>query len=259
MAVAEFHLGSNNALGKGMAFTAIVPDEGSGPFPVLYLLGGLSDDHSNWHRMTGIQRYVDGVPLIVVMPNGERGFYTDNPSRPNANYETYITENIVGFVDNTFHTIPTAKGRATAGLSMGGYGGLKFPLKYPNLFSAGASLSGSLAFAHTNFVRDERFELEFRPVVGKNPAGGENDLFALASKIPKAKRPPLFITCGTEDFLIDHNRSFNSHLKSMKYAHVYEEHPGGHTWSYWNRHILGVLDFLKEPLNLGDINFFERL
>ena len=46
-------------------------------FPVFYLLHGLSDNHTAWLRWSNIDAYVRGLPLIVVMPNGERGFYTD--------------------------------------------------------------------------------------------------------------------------------------------------------------------------------------
>jgi S-formylglutathione hydrolase FrmB len=193
------------------------------------------------------------------MPSGERGFYTDNPSRPNAAYETYITKDIIGFTDRTFHTIPEAKGRVSAGLSMGGYGGVKFALKFPDLFSGGASLSGALAVGHLDRGRGDVFEDEFMPVFGPTPSGGENDLFALAAKLPLVKRPPLFVSCGTEDFLIEQNRSFHAHLTEIGYAHTYEEHPGAHTWSYWNRHILKVLAFFAPQIGLGDVDFEARL
>jgi putative tributyrin esterase len=209
--------------------------------------------------MTSIQRYVDGLPLIIVMPNGERGFYTDNPSRPAADHETYITQDIIGFTDRTFNSIPESSGRVVAGLSMGGYGAVKFALKYPRLFSAAASLSGALGMAHSNAGRDENFDREFGPVFGLNPAGGENDLFALASAVPIAMRPPIFITCGTEDFLIEHNKMFSQHLKSIGFIHEYEEHSGAHTWSYWNRHILKVLSFLCPLVGIGEVDFEARI
>jgi S-formylglutathione hydrolase FrmB len=209
--------------------------------------------------MTSLQRYIDGIPLIVIMPNGERGFYTDSHTRPNAAHETYIVQDIVGFVDRTFNTIPEAGGRAAAGLSMGGYGAVKLALKYSQVFSAAASLSGALAFAHTNISRDENFELEFRHLVGDNPVGGDNDLFALASAIPIALRPPLFISCGIDDFLIDHNRSFVEHLTTLGFPHKYEDHPGVHNWNYWNKHIVPAIEYLAKPLGLGDLDLSDRI
>jgi putative tributyrin esterase len=259
MAIAEFHLGNGNVLRKGMSLTAIVPDNGAGPFPVLYLLGGMSDDHTNWQRMTCIQRYVEGLPLIVIMPSGERGFYTDNPSRPNAAYETYVTQDVLGFTDRTFNTIQESSGRVVAGLSMGGYGAVKFAIKYPRLFSAAASLSGALAVGHSNAGKDDDFWREFQPVFGDDPAGGDNDLFALAASLPTALRPPLFVSCGIEDYLLEHNRLFHQYLIGLGFGHHYEEHAGTHNWAYWNRHILAALSFLSPPLGLGHINFDERL
>ncbi len=107
MPIAEFHLNQNNLLQKMVSLNVIVPGEGDGPFPVLYLLHGLSDDHTAWARRTSLERYVSGLPLIVVMPNGERSFYTDAVDRPLAAYETHLTKDFVGFVDRTFRTIPT--------------------------------------------------------------------------------------------------------------------------------------------------------
>ena len=92
MAVCEFHLDQGNVLEKMISFTAIVPEGKTGPFPVFYLLHGLSDDHTAWTRRSSIERYVAGLPLIVVMPNGERGFYTDAKDKPKAAFETNIVK-----------------------------------------------------------------------------------------------------------------------------------------------------------------------
>src|SRR5688572_9323708 len=63
---------------KQVQLKAIVPDAGTGPFPVFYLLHGYSDDHSIWLRRTRIEMYVREMPLIVVMPDGLNGFNTDH-------------------------------------------------------------------------------------------------------------------------------------------------------------------------------------
>jgi len=84
MAVCEIHFGNANALNKMTSAMAILPEGKPGPFPVFYLLHGLSDDHSVWVRRTSIERYVEGLPLIVVMPDGGRSFYTDAINKPRA-------------------------------------------------------------------------------------------------------------------------------------------------------------------------------
>lgn len=250
MAVCEFHLDQNNALEKMISFTAIVPEGKTGPFPVFYLLHGLSDDHTAWTRRSSIERYVAGLPLIVVMPNGERGFYTDAKDRAKAAYETNIVKDIIGFVDRTFQTIPTREGRVIAGLSMGGYGAVKLALKYPDLFCAGVSHSGAVGFARRDFGGDE-WGREWLPVFGSDPLGGPDDPFALAENIDRAHLPALRVDCGVDDFLIEENRAFDAHLTTLDISHEYEEHPGGHTWEYWDRHIQDTLAFFKPILKLG--------
>jgi putative tributyrin esterase len=76
MECVNFH---SPALLKACSMTVIVPEcsVGTPPFPVCYLLHGLSDDHTSWARHTSIERHVAGLPLIVVMPDGGRGFYCD--------------------------------------------------------------------------------------------------------------------------------------------------------------------------------------
>ncbi len=251
MAVCEFHLDQNNVLEKMLSFTAIVPEGKTGPFPVFYLLHGLSDDHTAWTRRSSIERYVAGLPLIVVMPNGERGFYTDAKDRPKAAFETNLVRDIIGFVDRTFQTIPTREGRVVAGLSMGGYGAVKLALKYPDLFCAGVSHSGAVGFARRDFGADD-WGREWTPVFGPSPGGGPDDPFALAEKIDRAKLPALRVDCGVDDFLIEENRTFDAHLSALGIPHEYEEHSGGHSWGYWDAHVQETIAFFKRVLKLGE-------
>ncbi len=244
MPICEFHLNQNTVLEKMTSFTAIVPDDKPGPFPVLYLLHGLSDDHTAWTRRSNIERYMDGLPLIVVMPNGERSFYTDSQSNPKAAFETYLTRDLVGFVDRTFRTIPTREGRVLAGLSMGGYGAVKLALKHPDLFCAAVSHSGAVGFGQRTFDAGS----EWAAIMGENAAGGPNDIFALAETLDRNNLPALRIDCGVDDFLIEENRALNAHLTALGIAHEYEEHPGEHNWVYWNFRILDTLKFFGQIL-----------
>jgi len=252
MAVCEFHLNQNNALEKMTSFMAIVPDSGPGPFPVFYLLHGLSDDHTAWTRWSNIDAYVRGLPLIVVMPNGERGFYTDSLSNPKAAFETNLIRDIIGFVDRTFQTIPTREGRVIAGLSMGGYGAVKLALKYPGLFCAAVSHSGAVGFGGRSFSANDDWGREWGAVLGESPTGGPNDIFALAETVDHAKLPALRIDCGTGDFLIEENRALHAHLTALGIAHEYEEHPGEHNWVYWQKHILDTIKFFCHVLGLPE-------
>lgn len=241
----------SKALQKATAATALLPEGGhTGPFPVLYLLHGLSDDQTAWTRWTSIERYVRTLPLIVVMPDSGRGFYCD--AEQGFAYETAILRDLVGYVDTMFQTRATRDGRALAGLSMGGYGAAKLALKFPEMFCGAVSLSGAMGFAHRPFplAAEEPWQREFARVVGANPVGGPNDLYALAAGLDTTQRPALRIDCGTEDFLIADNRAYHAYLTEIGYPHEYVENPGAHDWSYWDRHIQEAITFLAGPLGL---------
>jgi len=151
----------------------IFPEIGVGepPFPVFYLLHGLSDDHTSWARRTSIERYVAPLPLIVVMPDGGRGFYCDAVEGPA--YERHVIEDVIGFVDRTCQTIPERKGRVIGGLSMGGYGALKLALKFPHLFCS--AVAHSSAFDVRRRIEHPEMSAEMRRIFGLSPAGGPDD------------------------------------------------------------------------------------
>lgn len=253
MAVCEIHFNQGNALQKMVSATVILPEGKTGPFPVFYLLHGLSDDHTGWVRRTSIERYVQDLPLIVVMPNGERSFYSDSVSNPKAAFETFLIKDLIGFVDNTFQTIKAREGRVIAGLSMGGYGAVKLALKHPDLFAAAVSHSGAVGFATREWSGDDDWSREWRAILGENPKGGDNDCFALAERLDPARRPALRIDCGVDDHLIDSNRQLHAHLDKIGYAHEYAEHPGAHNWEYWDQHIQDTLRFFDGILGLTPV------
>src|SRR5271170_2925023 len=138
----------SRALQKASSFNIVFPDDPriSRPWSVFYLLHGLSDDHTIWSRRTSIERYVEGLPLIVVMPDGGRGFYCD--AVEGFAYETAIVRDLSNYIDATFHTKAERKGRCIGGLSMGGYGAVKLALQYPNLFVSANSHSGAMGYGH---------------------------------------------------------------------------------------------------------------
>ena len=69
----------SHSLQKASSFNVVFPDSPDVPRPwsVFYLLHGLSDDHTTWMRRSCIERYTLGYPLVVVMPDGGRGWYTN--------------------------------------------------------------------------------------------------------------------------------------------------------------------------------------
>jgi putative tributyrin esterase len=249
MAIATLNFFSSS-LRKQTAFNIILPEiEGhNGPFPVFYLLHGLSDDYSMWQRKTSIGRYVQMLPLIVVMPDGGRGFYCD--AEEGFAYESAIVRDLIPFVDRMFHTVAEKRGRCIGGLSMGGYGALKLALKFPELFASANGHSGAYGFGHGLWRAEET---EFARITGPNPIGGPNDCFALAqAALTKgAPLPALRMDCGTSDFLLDHNRAFHEHLDALGIPHEYLEALGAHNWDYWDKHVQGALRFHAKHLGIS--------
>jgi putative tributyrin esterase len=245
MAFCQLHYYSK-ALSMQSSAWAILPD-GPGPFSVLYLLHGLSDDHTIWCRRTSLERYAEGYPsLMIVMPAGGRSFYCDAVKGPA--YETAIVRDLISTIDRTFQTRATRKGRAIGGLSMGGYGAIKLALQHPDLFVSAHSHSGAFHLAHKESALPE-VDL----ILGENTkGGGPNDIFRLAQSLSRKrpKLPSLWIDCGTDDFLLDDSRSFHAHLEKLKIAHEYHEFPGHHNWEYWDLHIREALAFHAKNLGL---------
>jgi S-formylglutathione hydrolase FrmB len=141
-------------------------------YPVAYYLHGMFGDEWNWVRAGHIDQTLDslvargGPEMIVIMPDGDDGWYTTwnnlgnnvecrkgtPPGRrdekvdaycvPWPKYDDYIARDLVARVDSSYRTIPSRNARAIAGLSMGGYGAISLALMYPDVFSAAASHSG---------------------------------------------------------------------------------------------------------------------
>jgi S-formylglutathione hydrolase FrmB len=232
----------SRSLLKASSVNVVFPDDPEIPRPwsVFYLLHGLSDDHTIWMRRTSVERYVAGLPLVVVMPDGGRGWYTN--AKEGYAHEDDLIKDVLGLVDRTFPVKAEREGRAIGGLSMGGFGAVKIGLKHHRMFSSLNSHSGALGA-----VRDpegmRRHSAEFARIFGDAPQGGPEDPFAIVKQIDHGLMPKMRLDCGTDDFLLDQNRSFHKHLDDLRVAHEYQEFPGGHDWSYWDAHAQEAIGF----------------
>jgi S-formylglutathione hydrolase FrmB len=236
-------------LGVAASMNVLLPDPKPGQpsgqkVPVLYLLHGLSDDHTAWMRWTSIERYVRNRNLAVVMPAVNRSFYTDMKS--GYNYWQFVSEELPRKAKAYFPLSDKREETFAAGLSMGGYGAFKLALRRPDLFGAAASMSGALD------VRSgmNRWPRDYGYIFGEGQEPGEeNDLFQLAEKVAASNgpKPALFQCCGTEDYLYEMNVRFREHAKTLGLDLTYEEGPGSHEWGYWDKQIQRVLEWLPLP------------
>jgi len=248
MAWCDFHWFSN-VLRKQVGAYVLLPDTGDGPFPVFYLLHGLSDDYTIWLRRSRIEPYVRGLPLIVVMPDGFRGFYTNNEEGPA--FADYMARELPEQIERSFPAVRAREGRAVGGLSMGGYGALRLGLGFPDRYVSVVSHSGALLAGTQRFGRDGAYAMEFRQVFGDNPAGSEHDLPALAKRArERGLLPKISFDCGTEDSLIEDNRTLHRELEKAGIPHAYHEYPGSHTWDYWDARVQEAIRFHCEALGI---------
>lgn len=246
----------SNVLGLSSSMYVILPQSGHNvtgknkKYPVLYLLHGLSDDHSMWLRKTSIERYVDSMELAVVMPAVHRSFYTDMAS--GYKYWSFISEELPEIAQSLFPLSSKREDTFAAGLSMGGYGAMKLALRCPDKFAAAASLSGAVYILNHKDEMEEN--QEFINIFGgyDKMEGSENDLRFLADKLACSHelKPKLFQCCGTEDFLYQDNLKFRDYCKKLSLDLTYEEEPGVHEWGYWDKKIQRVLEWLPLTKNI---------
>lgn len=207
-------------------------------YKCLYLLHGLSDDHSIWLRRTSIERYVAEYGICVVMPCGGKSFYTD--MKYGMKYFSYITEELPRVISEFLKVSTKREDRYIAGLSMGGYGALKAALRRPDLYSAAAGISSVADIKVRNF--DEALV----PVFGEERnIPDEEDLFCLAEKTNNAPmKPRIFMGVGTEDFLYDSNVKLKEKFEGLDYDFTYRESQGTHCWEFWDEYIQYVLKWM---------------
>ncbi len=237
-------------LNKQVGTFVIIPDNFKPPFAAFYLLHGLSDDYTIWLRRTRIELYAAKYPMVVVMPDGFRGFYTNNATGPN--YFDYHTRDLINTIERTFPVKAEQSARCVGGLSMGGYGALRLALGAPGLFTSANSHSGAL-MAGSRKSPPERFA-DALQIFGPSPAGTEHDLIQLAARCnADGNLPAIKIDCGTGDFLLNDNREFHQELNRQSISHEYTEYPGGHEWDYWDNHVRDALEFHARALKLTQI------
>lgn len=238
----------SSVLGLSTSVNAIVPlgEEVARPCRTLYLLHGLSDDHTIWARRTSIERYVERRGVAVIMPAVGRSFYVDMVH--GMPYGTFMEEELPAACRSLFPLSPLREDTFVAGLSMGGYGAFRLALRRPDLFCAAGSFSGAVDIAQLREEPDEQRRAEFGRIFGDlgGIAGSDFDLFHLASGLPRERRRDLrlYQCCGTEDFLYQGNLRFRDHARGLGFDLTYEEGPGDHEWGYWDRKVKDFLDWL---------------
>lgn len=255
----QFH---SALLGKTLPYNVIVPTDyrmSATRYPVLYLLHGWAGHYSDWATRTNVADYAAQYRIIVVMPEGNDGWYTDSATIASEKYESYILQELIPDVQRHYRAIESRYGRGIGGLSMGGYGAVKFGLKSPGTFAFAGSLSGALAA--TTWTEDDlkSFKGINNSLVAAfgardSPQRKANDIFEIARRLSVSRvaaLPYFYFDCGTEDFFLSVNEQFAALLTEKKVAHEFRELPGAHSWPYWDQQVRELLKVAAEKLKAG--------
>jgi putative tributyrin esterase len=244
---ANFH---SDSLGREMRYRVILPAGYEGcadRYPALFLLHGLYGDFENWSTRTSLVRYADHFRLIIVMPDAGNSWYANSATVPADKFEDYIIKDFIAEVDTHYRTVREPYARAIAGLSMGGYGAIKFALKYPRLFAVAGGISAALNAPADLDDKAPDFRPNLQSVFGPHDSETrrQNDLIVLLASAKSAQLPYIYLDCGTGDNLfLQSNRELVASLQERKAAYEFHEMPGAHQWDFWDAAILRFLDAL---------------
>jgi S-formylglutathione hydrolase FrmB len=252
-------------IGKTLPYNVVLPPNYTqlrvteqSRYPVLYLLHGLTGHYSDWLSKTKLKDYAAQYQIIIVMPEGNDGWYTDSATVAADKYETYIMQELIPDVESRFRALKGREWRAIAGLSMGGYGALKFGVKYPDKFIFAASMSGALDVAtHVEAylsVKWEALRVSVSQTFGAldSTVRADNDLYKLFSNLQPSRLaalPFIYLDCGTEDGLVAPNRELATILLEKKIPHEFRQLPGKHNWEYWGAQVQDVLKIAAQRMS----------
>jgi len=249
------------AMNKTYKAAVVFPNayaKGKANFPVLYLLHGGYGHFNDWLLKTPdkmlVRDLADQYNMIIVMPEGEIfSYYIDSPIDNSSKFETYITREVIPFIDSKYRTVKEKKGRMITGLSMGGYGSLYLSTRHPELFCAAGSMSGALDPNMTSWkLTPDRFKLLSVEVEKKfGPFNPDAYLpYSVVNMADQIRRNglPLVMDIGVDDFLLEPNRELHRRLVYNQTPHDYTERPGGHTWEFWQDALPSHLLFFSKIL-----------
>ena len=217
--------------------------------PLVILLHGVYGSHWAWLYKGGAHQVLDRLikeehlpPMMLAMPSD--GLWGDGSGyvrHRDADYARWIVDEVPeasAEIDARCQDAP----RFISGLSMGGYGALRLGLLHPEKFTAISAHSSITEVTQMQgFVEESQAEFDLTDA---------NPLAVLECAKLNSHRPHLRFDCGSEDLLIEHNRTLHRDLEAAGITHVYEEFPGGHTWDYWHLHLADTLRFFKACLAL---------
>ena len=232
-------------MGRAVRAIVISPEktEGRGA-AVVYLLHGYGGNETTWPGLKPeLKDYADRENLIFVCPDGENSWYWDSPLNEDSQFETFVSRELVPYVDGHYRTLPSREKRAITGLSMGGHGALWLAIRHQDVFGAAGSTSGGLG--HSAFSGQLGHEGTNR---GKRCRGVRlGRLYRQSTKQANSRMVPygLFLIAAMMISSLKSTKLPSKVVGTRCHARLIVR-PGAHTGEYWNNSIdYQILFFLK--------------
>ena len=235
-------------------------------YPVLYFLHGLGDNEQTlfnsggWTLLDDLKRQGKIGDFLIVAPEGRRSFYI-NSADGSVPYSDFFLREFISHIESRYRIRPGRGGRAISGISMGGYGALRFAFAHPEVFSAVSAQSASLITeSPQNLDTAARSGAPLAKVltaVFGNPIDvphwNENSPFLLARKNGAGLRKMhIYFNCGQEDNYGFEKGATALHQQLLKQGvqHEYHSYPGDHSLSYFLLHFAEVMEFHSRAFGL---------
>jgi S-formylglutathione hydrolase FrmB len=228
-------------------------------YPILYMLHGLGDDEQTlfktggWTIIEDLRKQGKIGDFLVVAPDGDRTFYINSADRK-VQYSDFFLKEFMPAIEKKYRVLPGRAARGINGISMGGYGALRFAFARPDLFSSVSAQSAALmldspADLNAAMKSDLPIMQTFSHVFG-NPVDEqhweENDPFSLARKnVSALRKTAIYFNCGnSDDYGFDKGAAaLDKELTKLHLAHEYHAYPGGHTFQYFLSHMTEAIEF----------------
>ena len=212
---------------------------------VVYLLHGYSGNHRQWlNDAPQLLQLADAYNLLIVCPDGGfNSWYFDSPIDSTRRYETFVSVELVKYIDSHYSTNPIRSSRAISGLSMGGHGALFLASRHPGVYGVAGSIAGGVN------LRPFPGSWDLSKQIGDTACCEQNWIrYSVVNTINALKNDQLtlIIDVGISDFFLDVNRELHQKLLGLKINHDYIERPGGHNKQYWGSSIDYQLLFFKK-------------
>ncbi|MCA9442220.1 MAG: esterase family protein [Candidatus Omnitrophica bacterium] len=239
------------ALKRRADITLFVPEEAEGKtdLPLAILLHGVYGSHWNWTMVGGAHQVAGRLikeeeiqPIALAMPSD--GLWGDGSGylqHADADYEKCIVEEVPQATREVEPSVTVGSRLFICGLSMGGFGALRLGAKYPQRFAA---ISGHSSITRFDQMKD--FVEEPLDLYGLSQSEESSVIHWMRNN--KEDLPPIRFDCGTEDSLLEANRTLDRELTAEGIEHAYEEFPGAHSWEYWHDHLRDSLIFFDRHL-----------